>query len=74
MKKVNEIDASVLDEIIAMCEDAMAGGLQKKEPEVPEEPQAEVAPEEPESEDAPSDDLAEDDLAALMAMYEKGGK
>jgi hypothetical protein len=64
-----KIDQEVLDELIAMLEDHIAGGLK---PESAAEPVAEEAVE-PEGEEVAAEPQEDDeDMAALMEMYSKG--
>lgn len=67
----SKIDQEVLDELITMLEDHIAGGLK---PESPAEPVAEEIPGvESEGEEVASEPQEDDeDMAALMEMYSKG--
>jgi hypothetical protein len=64
-----KIDQEVLDELIAMLEDHIAGGLK---PESAAEPVAEEAVESEGEEVATEPQEDDEDMAALMEMYSKG--
>jgi hypothetical protein len=67
----SKIDQEVIDELIAMLEDHIAGGMKPAAPEdAPADEEAEpVAEEIPGVEKSEEDD---EDMAALMEMYSKG--
>lgn len=68
----SKIDQEVLDELIAMLEDHIAGGLK---PESAEPASEEIPGVEAEGEEMPSKPKAsedDEDMAALMEMYSKG--
>lgn len=65
----SNIDQEVIDELIAMLEDHIAGGLKPEAPAA--EPEAEEAiPGVEPSAEAPAED--DEDMKALMEMYSKG--
>ena len=68
----SKIDQEVLDELIAMLEDHIAGGLKPEsaEPVAEEIPGVESEGEEMPSKPEASED--DEDMAALMEMYSKG--
>lgn len=69
----SKIDQEVLDELIAMLEDHIAGGLKPEptaQPESEEIPGVEAEGEEVAA--APSQDEDDEDMKALMEMYSKG--
>lgn len=67
----SKIDQEVLDELITMLEDHIAGGLK---PESAAEPKSEEIPgvESEREEDAAKPQEDDEDMAALMEMYSKG--
>jgi hypothetical protein len=64
-----KIDQEVLDELVAMLEDHIAGGMKPAEPEEAVEEETPVEEEIPGVEKSEEDD---EDMAALMEMYSKG--
>jgi hypothetical protein len=67
----SNIDQEVIDELIAMLEDHIAGGLQ---PKAEEAPAMDAKPEESipgvEASEAPAED--DEDMKKLMEMYSRG--
>jgi hypothetical protein len=72
-KKFDEMDDSILDELISKCEDAMVSPLKKKKSEV--EVVVEAEPEEEGEGYAASEDsdeeLSEEDKQKLLEIYSK---
>lgn len=70
----SNIDQEVIDELIAMLEDHIAGGLKPKAAEgvEPTEPTDELIPGVEASEEAPAAEEDDEDMKALMEMYSKG--
>lgn len=69
----SNIDQEVIDELIAMLEDHIAGGLKPQAAAPAAEPEAEEAiPGVEASEEAPAADEDEEDMKKLMEMYSKG--
>ena len=71
-KKFDEMDDSILDELISKCEDAMVSPLKKKKSEV--EVVVEAEPEEEGEEYASEDsdeELSEEDKQKLLEIYSK---
>lgn len=66
----SKIDQEVLDELIAMLEDHIAGGLKPESAEPVAEEIPGVESEEAEVAAKPEED--DEDMAALMEMYSKG--
>ena len=70
----SKIDQEVLDELVAMLEDHIAGGMKKPEAEVDEEAMegdSAIPGVEHEASEAPAEG-DDEDLKALMEMYSKG--
>jgi hypothetical protein len=66
----SKIDQEVIDELIAMLEDHIAGGMKPKsvEVEMEAEPEAEAIP----GVEATAAEEDDEDMKALMEMYSKG--
>ena len=65
----SKIDQEVIDELIAMLEDHIAGGMKPAEAEAPADEEPMPEEEIPGVEKSEEDD---EDMAALMEMYSKG--
>lgn len=68
----SKIDQEVIDELIAMLEGHIAGGLKKPDAPAAPEPEADIPGVEAAEGEAPAIDEDEEDMKKLMEMYSKG--
>jgi hypothetical protein len=78
VKNMEDMDLSLLDELIARCEAKMGSKFKKKQPEAApvEEPEEGIEEEAPEAElveesSEPKDEMSEEDRELLEEMYRK---